>query len=109
MQYKYIADAVALAKKLIATADFIDQHYDTYRDGCDTTHYVNGPACKQLREISMQLTYTLSDMRRGTATALPAMPEDGYGADGGGEYEVQIDVAKLGQSSLHQARVVKSK
>ena len=109
MQSNDIADAVALAKKLVATADFIDQHYDIYHDGCGATHYVNGPACKQLREISMQLTYALSDMRRRTATALPAMPEDGDGADWDGEYEVQIDVASLGQPGLHQARVVKSK
>ena len=109
MQSKSIADAAALAKKLIATADFIDMHYDTYCDGRGATHYVNGPACKQLREISMQLTYALSHMRRSTATALPAMPEDGYGADGDGEYGIQIDVAKLGQSSFHQARVVRTK
>ena len=109
MQSNDIADAVALAKKLVATADFIDQHYDIYHDGCGATHYVNGPACKQLHEISMQLTYALSDMRRGTATALPAMPEDADAGHEDGEYEIQEDVAAPVQTGGHQARVVRTK
>ncbi|TMW75092.1 hypothetical protein FG147_05745, partial [Thauera sp. UPWRP] len=72
MEVNRIFDAVAQAKKLVASAAFIEQNYGTYVDGRGKEHYVNGPACKQLRDISIYLTYALSDMRRGTATALPA-------------------------------------
>lgn len=73
---------------------------------------MNGPACKQLRDISIYLTYALSDMRRSTAAALPALPEeinDEGEAKDDGEYELQMDVATLGQPSWHQARVVRTK
>jgi len=109
MQSQHIARAAALAKQLAAAADFIDQHYDTYRDGCGITHYVNGPACKQLRDISMQLTYALTDMRGSTATALPTLPEDADAGHEDGEYEIQDDVAAPLQTGGHQARVVRTK
>lgn len=109
MEVNRIFDAVAQAKKLVASAAFIEQNYGTYVDGRGKEHYVNGPACKQLRDISIYLTYALSDMRRGTATALPAMPEDADAGHEDGEYEIQEDVAAPVQSGGHQARVVRTK
>lgn len=109
MEVNRIFDAVAQAKKLVASAAFIEQNYGTYVDGRGKEHYVNGPACKQLRDISIYLTYALSDMRRGTATALPAMPEDADAGHEDGEYEIQEDVAAPVQTGGHQARVVRTK
>lgn len=109
MEVNRIFDAVAQAKKLVASAAFIERNYGTYVDGRGKEHYVNGPACKQLRDISIYLTYALSDMRRGTATALPAMPEDADAGHEDGEYEIQEDVAAPVQTGGHQARVVRTK
>lgn len=112
MQTQCIAEALVAAKKFVAAADFVEQNYGTYVDGRGKEHYVNGPACKQLRDISIYLTYALSDMRRSTAAALPALPEENNDegeAKDDGEYELQMDVATLDQPGWRQARVVRTK
>ena len=102
MQTQCIAEALVAAKKFVAAADFVEQNYGTYYDGRGDEHYVNGPACKQLRDIVVELIDALGDVRRYTAAALPAIPVELYETgeeDKGheeGEYELQMDVATLG-------------
>ncbi|KAB2962944.1 hypothetical protein [Zoogloea sp.] len=75
MQTQRVIEAAELARQLLATSNFVAQHYGTYRDGRGKEHYVNGPACRQLREVAQRLRWALTAMEYSPAAALPAMPD----------------------------------
>lgn len=68
--------AIEAAEEFLLIAQFVEAHYDTYRDGAGFEHYVQGPGCAQLRNAAHNLALHGYNVKGERAKALPAFSDD---------------------------------
>lgn len=71
-----VKQAAEAAAEFLRLANFVESHYDTYRDGAGVEHYVQGPGCAQLRNAAHNLAYHGYNVKGDRARALPALDFD---------------------------------
>ena len=74
MQPKILDAAEQELRLLLDAIQYVRHRHSLYSDGDDVLHYLPGHGCASVREISMRVTYAMTDIRKDRARLLPRAP-----------------------------------